>query len=174
VCGWFTSGWLRITIQLELCGNSTFFSKSLPLLRSITSKCWCIARTSTHREVVKGGMWIGHNIIGEHRTNSSCLSRSPDRTNLLSIMLIWDSIIREGWLQFGMEWTLRNNWVNHYRTSRSMWMSWHTYHIHIRMPERLAFNQTIYSYSNSSHNLWYRIKNVYADVTFSQKYSHHY
>jgi hypothetical protein len=53
-------------------------------------------------------------------------------------------------------------------------MSWYTYHIHIRMPERLAFNQTIYSYLNSSHNSCYRIKKyIYADVPFSEEYGHH-
>jgi hypothetical protein len=84
----------------------------------------------------------------------------------------WDDITREGWLQSGTKWTLRSTWVSHYRTPKSLHMSWHTYHIHTRMPERLAFNEIIYSYLNSSHNLCYRIKNIYADVPFSNEYSY--
>jgi hypothetical protein len=148
MCGWFISGWLRITIQIESCDSSTFSRRSLCRLRSITSKCSRIARTSTHREVMKAIMWIGH------KTSPSCLSRRCDRTTLPSIMFIWGGIIRKGWLQSGTEWTLRNNWVSQYYTPRSLWMNWHTYHIHTRMSERLA------------------LKNIYADISFSQEYSH--
>jgi hypothetical protein len=161
VCGWFTSGWLRITIQIESCDSSIFSSGSLHGLRSITSKCWRIVRTSTHWEVMKDIMWIRHSIIGGHRTSLSCLSRSHDRMTLPNIISTWGGITREEWLQSGTEWILRSNWVSYYHTLRSMWMSWHTYHIHTRMSERLAFNQTIYSYLNSSHNLCYRIKKKY-------------
>jgi hypothetical protein len=49
VCEWFTSGWLRITIQIESCGSSTCTSRSLHRFRSITSKCSRIARTSIHQ-----------------------------------------------------------------------------------------------------------------------------
>jgi hypothetical protein len=43
-------------------------------------------------------------------------------------------------------------------------MSYPMYNIHTRMPEQLAFNQTIYSYLNSSHNLCYRIKKMYMQI----------
>jgi hypothetical protein len=158
MCGWFTSELLIITIHIESCGSPTFTNRSLRRPRSITSKCSHITRTSTHREVVKTRMWIGHNIIGGHRTSPGCLSRRRDRTILSNIMLIWDGIIRDEWLQNGTEWILRNNWVSQYRTPRSLWMNWHTYHTHTIMPERLEFNQTICSYLSFSHNLWYRIK----------------
>jgi hypothetical protein len=158
MCGWFTFGWLRMTIQIESFDSSIFSSRSLRRLRSITSKCWHIARTNTHREMANDRMWIGNIIIGGHMTNPSCLSRSRDRTTLPSIIRTWGDITRDRWLQSGTELTLRINWVSHYHTPRCLWMSWHMYHIYIRMLERLAFNKTIYSYLNSSHNLCYRIK----------------
>jgi hypothetical protein len=107
VCGWFTSGWLRITIQIESCNGSIFFTRFLRRGRSITSKCWCNPRTSAHREAMKGKMWIGCSIIGGHRTSPSCLSWSRDRTTLPSTIGTWGGITREGWLQYGTKWTLR-------------------------------------------------------------------
>jgi hypothetical protein len=64
VCGWSTSGWLRITIQIESCGSSVFFSRFLRQRRSIISRCWLTVRTSTRREAVKGKMSIGRSITG--------------------------------------------------------------------------------------------------------------
>jgi hypothetical protein len=172
VCGWFTSGWLRITIPIESCSSSIFSSMSLHRLRSITNKCWRITRTSTHREVAKDRMWIGHSIIGGYRMSPSYLLWSHDRMILPSIIRTWG-----GWTrQDGYNLVQNEHWeaIESVITAppRSLWMSWHMYHIHTRMPERLAFNQTIYSYLNSSHNLCYRIKNIYVNVSFSQEYSH--
>jgi hypothetical protein len=144
VCGWFTSWWLRITIQIESCGSSIFFTRFLRRW-SITSKCWRIARTSTHWEAVKGRMWIWCSTIGGHMTSPSCLSRSRDCMTLPNTIRTWGGIIREEWLQYGTEWTLKSTSVGHYRIPRSLWMSCPMYHIHTKMPEWLAFNQTIYS-----------------------------
>jgi hypothetical protein len=89
VCEWFTSGWLRITIQIESCDSSVFSSRFLRRRRSITSRCWLIVRTSTHREAVKGKMSIGRSITGGHKTSPSCLSRSHDRTTMPSTIRTW-------------------------------------------------------------------------------------
>jgi hypothetical protein len=145
VCGWFTSGWLKITIKIESCDSSIFSSRFLRRRRSITSNCWLIVRTSTHREAVKGRMSIGHSITGGHRASLSCLSRSLDRTTMPNTIRTWGDITREIWLQYGIKWTLTSTWASRYRTPRSLWMSCPMYHIHTRMPERLVFNQAIYS-----------------------------
>jgi hypothetical protein len=143
MCGWFIYGWLRITIQIESCGSSVFFSRLLCRHRSITSRCWLIVRTSTRQETVKGKMSIGRSITGWHRTSPSCLSH--DRTTMPSTIRTWGGIIREGCIQYGTAWTLTSTWAGRYRTPRSLWMSYPTYHIHTRMSERLAFNQSNYS-----------------------------
>jgi hypothetical protein len=145
VCGWFISGWLRITIQIESCGSSVFFSRFLRRRRSITSRYWLTVRTTTRREAVRGKISIGRSITGGHRMSPSYLSRSRDRTTMPNTTRTWGgSTTREGWLQYGMAWTLMSTWVSRYRTPRSLWMSYHTYHIHTRVPERLAFNQSIF------------------------------
>jgi hypothetical protein len=145
VCGWFISGWLRITIQVESCDSSVFSSRFLHQRRSIISRCRLTVRISIFQEAVKGKMSIGCSITGGHRTSPNCLSWSRDRMTMPSTTRTWGGTTREGWLQYGTAWTLTSNWASRYRTPRSLWMSYRTYHIHIRLPERLALNQSIFS-----------------------------
>jgi hypothetical protein len=145
VCGWLIFEKLRITIQIGLFGSSVFSSRFLRWRWSITSRCWLIVRISTCRETVKDKMSIGRSITGGDRMSPSCLSRSYDRTTMSSTTRTWGGTTRERWLQYGTAWTLTSTWASHYRTPRSLWMSYRTYHIHTRLPERLAFNQYIFS-----------------------------
>jgi hypothetical protein len=118
--------------------------------------------------VVKDRMWIRHNIIGTHRTSPNCLSQKCECTTVSSTMFIWMfiwiGIIKEGWLQSDTGWTLTISWVSQYHIPRSIWMSWHTYHAHTRMPERLTFNQNIIFYLSYLYNLWHEIKKMYIQI----------
>jgi hypothetical protein len=111
---------------------------------SITSRYWLTVRTSTRREAVRGKISIGRSITGEHRMSPSYLSQSRDRTTMPSTTRTWGGTTRVRWLQYDMAWTLMSTWVSRYRSPRSLWMSYRTYHIHTRVPERLAFNQSIF------------------------------
>jgi hypothetical protein len=126
VCGWFISGWLRITIQIESYDSSVFSSRFLHRHRSITNRCWLIVSTSTHREAVKDEKSIGRNITGGHRTSPSCLSQTRDRTTMPNTTRTWGGTTREGCLQYGTTWTLTSTWASRYCNPRSLWMSYRT------------------------------------------------
>jgi hypothetical protein len=89
---------------------------------------------------------------GRHMTSLNCLSRMSNRMTISSIIFIWDGIIRE-MSTSSIRCTLMSNWVSQYRIPRSMWMSWHMYHTHIRILERLAFNQKTFSYLTCVYKL---------------------
>jgi hypothetical protein len=140
VCGWFTSGWLRITIQIESCDSSVFSSRFLRWRRSITNRCWLIVRTSTRRDTVNWAQYYWW-----AQDEPSCLLRSRDHTIMPSTTRTWGGTTRKRWLQYGTAWTLMSTWTSRYCTLRSLWMSCPTYHIHTRLSEQLAFNQSIFS-----------------------------
>jgi hypothetical protein len=133
------------SLSIGSCGSSVFSNRFLRRCRSITSRCWLTVRTSTHREAVKGKMSIGRSITGGRRMSPSCLSQSHNRTTMPNTTRTSGDTIREGWLRYNTAWALTSTWASRYRTPRSLWMSYRTYHIHTRLSERLAFNQSIFS-----------------------------
>jgi hypothetical protein len=139
MCGWFTSEWLTIIIQIRSYVNSTYTNRTLHQFQFLTSTCSHIALTSIHPKVVKAKIWIEKNTIGGHRMSLICLSRRPDCTSLPSTLCTWVGITREWWSRSGTRWTLTSNWVSQYRIRMSLWMSWHTYHAYTSRLKRWAF-----------------------------------
>jgi hypothetical protein len=58
MCGWFTSEWLTIIIQIRSYVNSTYTNRTLHQFQFLTSTCSHIALTSIHPKVVKAKIWI--------------------------------------------------------------------------------------------------------------------